>query len=293
MLGMSSLLRVHGLTKDFGDHKGVFDLDFEINPGEVVGFVGPNGSGKSTTINMLVGNTSPTKGDIQLFGHASTMQNIHDDMPRIGALLSEPTLEKSITPKQLFVESGQMLGMKTNWQDISEAVGLDVRKTIEKLSLGNKKKVGIVAALMHQPQLVIMDEPTSGLDPVVVNRFSRLLRDVAKRGGSVLLSSHDLGEIQDVCDRVLMIKDGKIIINSLIGDLLRKSNRKFTIHNPSKAFAEALHKKFGKSVTGTDSSLTLSVQDYTEVIELLNRHRHYDYFIESPSLEEMFAEYYL
>lgn len=290
---MAALLQTYDLTKDFGDNKGVFGINISVQRGEIVGFVGPNGAGKSTTISMLSGNIYPESGEIQIFDAAVTAANIYNVMPRIGILLSEPTIELQITPKQAFVESEKLLGRSTRWHELSQNLKLDVNKPIGKLSLGNKKKVGIILALMHEPELVFMDEPTSGIDPIIVNKFSTLLREVAERGGAVLLSSHDLSEIQDVCHRVIMIKDGHVLLDKPIDDLLKVANRKFSINTSDYKLRELLAKKYGKDLVETTGGLSLQTQDYQSVIDLLTKNGFYDFLIENPTLEEMFAEYYI
>ncbi len=290
---MKPILQATSLTKDFGDKKGVFGLDLALQPGEIVGFVGPNGAGKSTTISMLCGNIYPDKGNLQLFGKPVSPVTIYEVMPKIGVLLSESAIEEQITPKQLFLESEQLLGQTTQWSELCQYLALDSNQRISKLSLGNKKKVGMILALMHQPEVVIMDEPTSGIDPIIVNKFSKLMKDVSARSGAVLLSSHDLHEIQDVCDRVIMIKDGKILIDRPIQLLLKDAKRKFSINNPTKEVHSQLFKLYSPDVIETSSGLTLQTQDYKKVIELLAKNGCYDFLVESPSLEEMFAEYYL
>lgn len=290
---MKALLQATDLTKDFGDNKGVFNVSLALNPGEIVGFVGPNGAGKSTTISMLCGNIYPDSGTITALEHSITPESIFQVMPDFGILLSEPTIELTITSRQLFTESEQLLGKTTNWHYLSDDLNLDIHKPIEKLSLGNKKKVGIILALMHQPQVVVMDEPTSGIDPIVVSKFSNLLKDVSARGGSVLLSSHDLNEIQDVCDRVVMIKAGKVIIDKPIESLLQEAVRKFTINSPPKDLKADLLTLFKNEVVKTASGVIIQTKEYKKLIDLLTSHKCYDFLIENPSLEEMFTEYYL
>jgi len=290
---MSSLLTANNLTKDFGDKKGVFGVNISLQPGEIVGFVGPNGAGKSTAISMLCGNIYPDKGDIRIFDNAVTADTIYKIMPRIGVLLSEPAIELQITPKQAFMESEALLGKNTSWKELSQNLKLDIHKPIGKLSLGNKKKVGIILALMHAPELVFVDEPTSGIDPIIVSKFSSLLRDVAARGGAILLSSHDLSEIQEVCHRVIMIKEGEVLLDKPINSLIKEAKRKFTINNPDKKLHDQLIKNYGIDLAETSIGLTLQTQDYEKVIDLLVKHECYDFLVENPSLEEMFAEYYI
>ena len=289
---MEPLVETKSLTKDFGSQRGIFSLDFTISPGEIVGFVGPNGAGKSTTINLLAGNIKPTSGTIKLFGRAVSPESIHAFMPEIGLMLSEPTIENNLTAHQIFAEAEQLLQKKTEWKRLGDLLKLDTAKPVSKLSLGNKKKIEIVLALMHKPKLVIMDEPTSGIDPLIVTRFSALLKEVSERGGAVLLSSHDLSEVQEVCDRVIMVKEGHLILDRPVEQLLKMSNRRFSVNKPSEKITSLLTASFGDDVIRTTTGLTLQTRDYGRVIKLLSENKTYDFLIENPSLEEMFEAYY-
>ena len=293
---MAALLQTHKLTKDFGNNKGVFDLDIEIKPGEIVGFVGPNGAGKSTTINILAGNNTPDRGKITLFGTPVTPNNIYKLMPRMGVLFSESTLELGLTPEQAFKQSLSLLGKPgddADWREMSKLLELNLHKPIKQLSLGNKKKVGIVLTLLHKPELIIMDEPTSSLDPLVQSKFASLLKQATHDGAAVLLSSHDLSEVQHVCDRVIMIREGKLIIDRPVRELLQSSARQFIIHHAKPELLNVLSKAgFERDGTSSGFSTVIMTHEYRQLIELLTKHDMYDFYVQSPSLESMFAEYY-
>lgn len=288
---MESIVETKNVSKDFGSNKGIFDLSMSIHAGEIVGFVGPNGAGKSTTISLLAGNIAPTTGTVSLFGSTITPQSVHVHMPQIGFMLSEPTIETTLTARRIFLEAEQLLQQKTDWHRLSRVLNLDTAIPASQLSLGNKKKIEIILALMHQPRLVIMDEPTSGIDPLVMATFSTLLREVVERGGAVLLSSHNLNEVQEVCDRVIMIKEGRLLLDEPIAQLLKKSTRKISVNNPSKEVARLLHETF-QLAPQQQATLTFQTKDYEKAIALLVKHKTYDFLIQNPSLEEMFAEYY-
>ena len=173
-----ALVAAKNLTKDFGQGKGVFGLNFKIEPGQIVGFVGPNGAGKSTTINILSGFIKPDAGSVEIFGQTVDHLSVYKIMPRIGLLFAENTLEEDLTPTQIFERSQELLrrDWSKNWRSMAKTLELDLNKPVKKLSLGNKKKVAIIAALMHQPDLAVLDEPTSGLDPLMTSRFFGLLQ---------------------------------------------------------------------------------------------------------------------
>jgi len=292
---MSTVLQATGLTKDFGNNRGIFDVDLTVNAGEIVGFVGPNGAGKSTTINLLAGLVKADRGTITLFGQTVTSTSIYKLMPQIGLLLSESTLDQHSTAAKTFRQNQELLGRGNDaaWQDMAKSLSLDVNKPIKKLSLGNKKKVGVINALQHQPKLVIMDEPTSGLDPIIQAKFSQMLRHITKSGGAVFLSSHDLDEIQHVCDRIVMIRGGKVILVDSTESLLEKASKVFTLKHPPAALVSKIKATFPNLTTKhSNSDLIVYTTEYRELIKLLAGQKFYDFLVERPNLEEMFKEYY-
>jgi ABC-2 type transport system ATP-binding protein len=290
-----SAASVKGLTKDFGNGKGVFDVSFAVQPGEIVGFVGPNGAGKSTTINAITGLIKPDSGTFSLFGHELNQVTIHTVLRKVGIMYSEPTLEESKTARQIFDRTAALLGKDCTetWQEMSRQFDLDVDKKVKKLSLGNKKKVQAIRALMHNPELIIMDEPTSGLDPIVKDSFMDLLRTAAQNGASVLLSSHDLTEVQHVSSRIIMIKSGKVILDDNTANILNQSVRLFRLIDPPAEFAHTLNKlSFINDLRKQGNDLTLQTAEYIQLIQLLGDKKFYNYFVEQPSLEDTFKEKY-
>ncbi len=290
-----TLLQATSLTKDFGNGKGIFSVDLTLSAGEIMGFVGPNGAGKSTMVNILTGLIKPDGGSFDIFGELQTFKNIFRSMPRIGVMYSELAFSEDMTPKQIFVQSQEILGKDytANWMSLSETLDLDIHKTIKKLSLGNKKKVGVVHALMHQPDLIIMDEPTSGLDPLIRDRFLSLMKAAAERGAAILLSSHDLSEIQEVSDNVTMIKSGKIIISDSTATILSKSQRVFHLINPSSGLMQALKKQpYVSGARKTGPNFIFQTNQYEDTTKLITDSKFYDFFVMQPSLEETFKEYY-
>jgi ABC-2 type transport system ATP-binding protein len=293
---MSSILQTQNLTKDFGDGRGVFDLTFDIQPGEIVGFVGPNGAGKSTTINLLAGLVKQDKGLVKLFGQQTTQTTTYKVISRVGLLLSESTLDLGLTAEQTFRQSQALLGIDatSEWQRMAKLLSLDIKKPVKKLSLGNKKKVGVINALLHSPDLAIMDEPTSGLDPIIQVRFTDLLKEVKQRGGAVFLSSHDLSEIQHACDRIIMIKDGKVILSDRTDNLLDQASKVFILKQPSRQLLTKLQSAATIDASrSNDHETVLYAKHHEDIIKLLAQEKFYNFYVERPSLEEMFREYYL
>jgi ABC-2 type transport system ATP-binding protein len=288
-------LEVTNLTKDFGNKKGAFDINFSLEPGQTIGFIGPNGAGKSTTLNMLSGFIKPDSGEIRIFGQNVNWLNIHNLYPRIGVLLSEVAFEKNLKPSQIFGQSEMMLNrnLKSKWQELAEFLELDVNKKFASLSYGNRKKVGIINCLMHDPELVLLDEPTGGLDPLIQQKFFSLLKKITDKDGSVLLSSHVLGEVQSACDRIMMIKNGKIILQDTTKNILDKASRVFKIKNPSKDLLDILHNQNTVIKTETFGEEILIYTDkHPKILEILVENKVFDFYLEKPSLEEMFLQFY-
>lgn len=210
----------HGLTKDYGAGRGVFDLDLTAEHGEVMGFVGPNGAGKSTTIRLLMDLILPDRGTATIFG-LDTRRDSLAIKRRVGYLPGE-------LPQFPGVRAGYVVGLLAGLrggvpidriEGLADRLGLDLGARYEKLSHGNKQKVHLVQAFMHEPDLLILDEPTLGLDPLVQQEFRLLVRESAARGATVLLSSHVLSEVESVCDRISLIRSGRLLRTGTLEEL--------------------------------------------------------------------------
>jgi ABC-2 type transport system ATP-binding protein len=207
-----------GLTKDYGEGRGVFDLDLEIERGQILGLVGPNGAGKTTTIRMLMDLIRADRGSATILGLDSRRDSLAVKR-RVGYLPGE-------LPQYPGVTAGYVIGMLAGLRGgveagrveaLAERLQLDLGRRYEKLSHGNKQKVHIVQAFMHEPDLLILDEPTLGLDPIVQQEFRKMVTEAVAGGGSVVLSSHVLSEVESVCDRIALIRSGRLLrIGSLV-----------------------------------------------------------------------------
>ena len=223
---MTALITADGLTKTFGPHRGVSDLQFEVHGGEVYGFLGPNGAGKSTTIRLLLGLYHPTAGTAEVFGLDARRDAVAIHA-RVGYLPGELALHPRLTGRAHVEFAARVRGLRdrTLLDHLVERFGVVLDRPVRTLSKGNRQKIGVVLALMHRPELLILDEPTSGLDPLMQDEFARLMRETVAEGRTVFLSSHELDEVQRIVDRVAIIKDGRIIVTDTVEGLRRESPR--------------------------------------------------------------------
>ncbi len=210
---MDNVMRVSNFTKKYGKFTAVNNISFELNRGEIVGFVGENGAGKSTTIRCITNMLFPTSGSISVLG----LDSVNDAKlikSKITYLPGEIEFYKGITAKELFkLNSYFEPASFAEAIQLSEYFGLNTEKKVSALSLGNRKKVAIVLTLMRDSELIIMDEPTSGLDPLIQSKFFRIVLEMVEKGKTVFLSSHNLSDVEKYCHRVLIIKDGEIVDN--------------------------------------------------------------------------------
>jgi len=285
------------LTKYYGKSRGIVDVDMTVNEGEIFGFIGPNGAGKSTTIRTLLGLIYPTSGSATIFG-----QDVVKAGPKIrqdvGYLPSEVFYYDDMRAIDLLKYSASFYtkdskAVEQRIRSLAELLDLDLKKKIDDLSYGNKKKVGIIQGLAHSPKLIILDEPTGGLDPLIQQQFFNLLRDENKKGATILFSSHILSEVQKLCDRVAIIKDGTIIKVEQIKTLLENSTKRFTLEMGTTPDA-ALFNIEGVSdfvMTANSASFLFRghVNDVTKILAGLDLR---DLLVEEPDLEEIFMHYY-
>jgi ABC-2 type transport system ATP-binding protein len=205
-----AIIQVNNLKKYYGEHMGIENVSFSVEQGEIYGFIGPNGAGKSTTIRILMGLLFPNSGSAQIFSK-DVFQFDEEIKSRVGYVPAESVFYKNMKVKDILAYSAKLRGCDAKRiKDLTELFELDISKRGKELSFGNAKKVSIILALMHSPDLLIMDEPTSGLDPVMQQRFFNLIEQERERGATVLLSTHILNDVQRVCDRAAVIKRGVI-----------------------------------------------------------------------------------
>jgi beta-exotoxin I transport system ATP-binding protein len=217
---MNDVIRLENLTKSYGRTRGVVDLDLIVESGEVFGFLGPNGAGKTTTIRILLDLIRPTSGRATVLGLDPRRDGVALRR-RVGYLPGDLRLYERLTPRELFRYFGSLRGLRAmaGAEHLSERFELELDRRIATLSRGNRQKVGLVQAFMHEPDLLVLDEPTSGLDPLVQQAFYELARDSVNAGRTVFLSSHVLWEVQHVADRVGLVREGRLVVVDTVESL--------------------------------------------------------------------------
>lgn len=289
-----SVIEIKDLTKNYGKARGISNVNLSVEQGEVFGFIGPNGAGKSTTIRTLLGLIHPTSGSATIFGKSCIE---HPEVRNeLGYLPSEVFYYDNMKVIDLLKYSASFYKKDCTKRinDLAEVMNLDLKKKINDLSFGNKKKVGIVQGLLHEPKLIILDEPTSGLDPLMQQRFFELLGQENKKGATIFFSSHILSEVQKMCSRVAFIKEGKIIKLEKMSTLQENSYKKISIEAKSPISKDTFNisgisdfKVKGNTVNfmfkGDINSITKKIAE----LELRN------ISIDEPDLEEIFMHYYV
>lgn len=294
MNGQSIVL--NGLTKNYGKYRGINNISFSVNKGEIFGFIGPNGAGKSTTIRTLMGLIRPTAGNATIFGLDCQTQ-AHVIAKNLGYLPSEDSYYENMKVHGLLQYTAELYGIncKSKMHELSERLNLDLSRRISDLSLGNRKKVGIVSALMISPKLVIMDEPTSGLDPLIQQTFYDILQEENRRGTTIFLSSHILSEVQKLCDRAAILKEGKLISIQSIKELRESGYKKIsvTVKNaiPNNFFNLSGIANYSENADKTFATFMYN-GNISAVVDKIHTLTLEDVFLEEPSLEEIFLHFY-
>jgi len=288
-----SIIAVNNLTKYYGKSRGIVDVSFQVEEGEIFGFIGPNGAGKSTTIRLLLSLIYPSSGSATVFGKDAIR---HGPVIRqeIGYLPSEVFYYERMKVIDLLKYSASFFpgDHTTRMHELAEYMELDLGRRIDDLSYGNKKKVGIVQGLLHRPKLLFLDEPTSGLDPLMQRKFFQLIREENQRGVTVFFSSHILGEVQRLCNRVGIIKEGRIVEVSDIRTLQQNNYKKIRVA------AGELNPAYFAAAGVTDLEHANGVVrfffkgDINTVVQQISSLNVTDVTIEEPTLEEIFMHYY-
>ncbi len=289
------VIQLNNVTKMYGNSRGVLDLSLNIMPGTVFGFLGPNGAGKTTTISMLVDLIRPTKGTVKIFGMDSVKASV-EIRQRLGFLAGDFALDKDLTGWQQLEYFANLRGQfsKKLVKDLAERLDCDLTRKFATLSRGNQQKLGLISALMHEPELLIFDEPTSGLDPLIQAEFNKIILDYRKHGRTVFISSHSLGEVQLLCDQIGFIREGRLIDVKTLEELLDVSTKYVRVNSNDKKLLSVLENLPNVKVEFKHTSVISLVLsgDVNPLLAILGRHKVKDLTISEPDLETVFLQYY-
>jgi ABC-2 type transport system ATP-binding protein len=292
-----SVLKVEHLTKDYGSNKGVFDVSFEIERGEVFGFLGPNGAGKTTTIRHLLGFSRPQSGKTSVLG-LDAWEKPRDIQKKLGYLPGEIAFPNDMKGTQFIKYIADMRGLTdmTKANKLIKQFELDPSGDLKRMSKGMKQKTGIVCSFMHNPEILILDEPTSGLDPLMQATFIELIHEEKESGKSILMSSHMFEEVEGTCDRIGIIKRGKLVTIVDPKDIRHAETKTFKIEFINhEDFESMLKERFSFSETKTENNRVILEINDAEINELLMAlaKRKVKFISEiKHTLEDHFMKYY-
>lgn len=289
-----SIIEINNLTKYYGKARGIIDISFNVDEGEIFGFVGPNGAGKSTTIRLFCSLIYPSGGTAIILGK-DCFRHGPEIRKEIGYLPSEVFYYDRMKVIDLLKYSASFYDRDCTKRlyELAEIMELDLKRRIDDLSYGNKKKVGIVQGLLHQPKLILLDEPTAGLDPLMQRKFFKLIREEnEERGATVFFSSHMLGEVQKMCGRVAIIKEGRIIKIEDMRTLQKDNYKKIRV-----TADDIDEKRFGvngvRNLEKDNGAVSFFFKgDINVITRIISEKKVSDVTIEEPTLEEIFMHYY-
>ena len=294
---MTAIIEVEGLTKSYGSKRGITNVSFHVEEGEVFGFLGPNGAGKTTTIRLLMALLRADAGTARIAGLDSWQQSV--EIKRlIGYLPGEPSLDPGLTGGQILEYFGNLRGGvdQTYLKQLIKRLDLDPSRKFRQYSSGNKRKVVLIQAFMHRPRLLILDEPTNGLDPLNQQEFDRMVKEVRDEGRTVFLSSHILSEVEQTCTRVGIIREGELVRVGGVAELKDIKRYEITITFANAVPAEAFKRLSGVAQVETladGHTLHLTMQGEADaVIKAAAQHAVVTLTSHEPSLEDIFLRYY-
>jgi ABC-2 type transport system ATP-binding protein len=290
------IIDITDLSKFYGKTRGIEHVNLEIGEGEIFGFIGPNGAGKSTTIRILMNMIFPTGGSARIMG-MDVIRETKKIKSQVGYIPSDASAYSSMDVHEFLSYCMRFYKVQNGEQRIAELSGLfelDLKRKVAELSMGNRKKVSIVQSLMHSPRLLILDEPTTGLDPLMQSIFFELLRSETRKGMTIFFSSHILGEVQMLCKRVAIIKEGKIVQVEDIETLRKKQLKKVYIEFGDRVIKENFSIPGIESIIpGPGNILSFMYSgNINELVIWLSGNKIINLMIEEPSLDEIFMHYY-
>ena len=292
---MTAIIETERLTKTYGSHRGIADIDLEVAEGEAFGFLGPNGAGKTTTIRVLLDHIRPTSGRARVFGIETTVDPVAIHR-RVGYLPGEFALYDKLTGGQTIDYFANLRGGidRAYQASLIERLDIDTSRRFREYSKGNKQKIGLVVALQHRPDLLMLDEPTSGLDPLVQQTFYEVIREAKAEGRTIFLSSHILSEVEKTCDRVAIIRDGRLAKVDRVEALRDLAHHQVELRFAGEVPVAAFSGLPGVSdVAAADHVLRMRVSgSITPVVREAARYELLDFVSREPSLEETFLAQY-
>lgn len=289
-----SVIQLKKLSKFYGKYRGVQDITLQVEAGSIFGFLGPNGAGKTTTISMMVGLLGPTSGSVSLFGR-DNITFATENRAKIGYLSGDMALDGSLTGWQELEYFGNLRGElnKKYIEELADRLQCNLYRKIKTLSRGNKQKVGLIAALMHKPDLLILDEPTSGLDPLIQAEFNEIINEHKKAGRSAFISSHVLSEVQQICDEVGFIKEGRLLTTKPLKEILRAAPKQVRIVVKGKIFSDFTKLVGAKNIQRRGNVITFSFSGNTgQLLKFLSTQASEDVTITDSDLETVFMNLY-
>ena len=297
------VIEVENLTKDYGSGRGVFDVNLHVDKGEIFGFLGPNGAGQSTTIRHLMGFSRPDKGETRIFGK-NTFEKYYEVLKKVGYIPGEIALPAGLTGYEFLNMMRDLQGIHNDERlermlDMFELSAVQLNGDTKRMSLGVKRKLAVVSAFMSDPEVLILDEPTSGLDPIMQERFVEFIREEKECGKTILLSSHIFSEIDNTCDRIAIIKDGRIVSEFVANDLKHASRKFYSLNFVTENGAEKFKKqaaalKSYKFINSDNTKIDLSVEDedLNGLIAILSDSDATFFGNRKESLEDYFMKFY-
>ena len=291
----NAIIHTSGLTKYYGKQRGMVDISLDVRRGEVFGYLGPNGAGKTTTIRTLLNLIRPTRGIATIFGMDIQRKGL-EVRRHTGYLPGELKLYDNLTGAEMLRYLGHLSG-GVDWarvENLATRLDCDLLPPIRSLSHGNRQKIGLIQAFMNTPDLLILDEPTIGLDPLMQQEFYRLVSETKAQGRTVFLSSHIMPEVEHICDRVAIIREGRLVTVEDIDNLKARSIRRLEIHFAGPVSQEKFTEISGvKDVSVHDSVLTCTVVgELDALVKAASQARVVNIISHEPSLEEIFLDYY-
>ena len=288
-----NIIEVNRLTKSYGKARGIEDVNFDVKEGEIFGLIGPNGAGKSTIIRILLSLIHPTRGSVKIFGKDCT-KHASEIMQQVGYLPSQLSYYDHMKVIDLlkYADSFYPKDCKGRIRELASLLHLDLNKKIKDLSSGNKKKVGIIQGLLHSPKLIILDEPTSGLDPNMQKKIFDLIKEENRQGATVLISSHSINEVQQLCDRVAVMKDGRIVNVEMISEFREHAYKKISLETVDTIDRNHFKMSGISSILLKDKSAQfLYSGNLNTIMNKISELNLRNIKIEEPVLEEIFLHY--